>query len=78
VLDTNTYPTGVRIPPAQQKAIPLQRYAFHGEWNYIIHSGPISESVRSKEILHGSTRYYLIKPLVSPARPRNPGSKTGG
>jgi hypothetical protein len=32
VLDTNTYPTGVRVPPPQQKAIPLQRYAFHGEW----------------------------------------------
>ncbi len=51
VLDTNTYPTGVRIPPAQQKAIPLQRYAFHGEWNYTIHSRPIPESVRNKEIL---------------------------
>jgi Rhodopirellula transposase DDE domain len=56
VLDTNTYPAGVRIPPAQQKAIPLQRYAFHGEWNYIIHSGPIPKSVRSKEILCESTR----------------------
>jgi hypothetical protein len=50
VLDTNTYPTGVRIPPAQRKAIPLQKYAFHGEWNYVIHCGPIPESVRNKEI----------------------------
>jgi hypothetical protein len=33
VLDTHTYPTGLRVPTAQQKAIPLQRYAFHGEWN---------------------------------------------
>jgi hypothetical protein len=56
VLDTDTYPTGVRIPPAQQKAIPLQRYAFHGEWNYVIHCGPIPESVRNKEILLEPTR----------------------
>ncbi|SRR6266550_7365019 len=56
VLDTNTYPTGVRIPPAQQQAIPLQKYAFHGEWNYNIHSGPIPESVRNKEILLEPTK----------------------
>lgn len=56
VLDTNDYPTGVRIPRAQQKAIPLQKYAFHGEWNYVIHSGPIPESVRNTEILLGSTK----------------------
>ncbi len=50
VLDTNTYPTGVKVSAAQRKAIPLQKYAFHGEWNYTIHSGPISESVRNKLI----------------------------
>jgi hypothetical protein len=32
VLDTSTYPTGVRISDAQMKAVPVQRYAFHGEW----------------------------------------------
>ncbi len=56
VLDTNTYPTGVRIPTAAQKAIRLQRYAFHGEWNYVVHCGPIPESVRNKEILLESTK----------------------
>jgi hypothetical protein len=56
VLDTSTYPIGVRVPPAEQKAIPLQRYAFHGEWNYVIHCGPIPESVRNTEILLKSTK----------------------
>jgi hypothetical protein len=50
VLDTNTYPTGVKVSPEQQKAIPLQRYAFHGEWNYVVHCGPITESLRHKAI----------------------------
>ena len=50
VLDTNTYPTGVRVSPAQQRAIPLQKYAFHGEWNYVVHCGPIPESLRDKAI----------------------------
>jgi hypothetical protein len=56
VLDTNTYPTGVRISAAQQKAIPLQKYAFHGEWNYTIHPGPIPESVRNKAIALEQTK----------------------
>jgi hypothetical protein len=56
VLDTATYPTGVRVPPADQKAIPLQRYAFHGEWNYVIHCGPIPESVQNTEILLKPTK----------------------
>lgn len=50
VLDTNAYPAGVRISDALMKTIPVQRYAFHGEWNYVIHSGPITESVRNKTI----------------------------
>ena len=50
VLDTDTYPTGIRISDAQMKAVPVQRYAFHGEWNYVIHPGPISETVRNQTI----------------------------
>jgi hypothetical protein len=51
VLDTNTYPTGVRISDAQIKAVPVQRYAFHGEWNYVIHPGPIPESLQNQTII---------------------------
>ncbi|MFE4875161.1 ISAzo13 family transposase, partial [Streptomyces sp. NPDC056682] len=39
-LDTNTYPTGVRIGDAEMAALPLTRHAFHGDWNYTLHSQP--------------------------------------
>ncbi|WLQ39901.1 ISAzo13 family transposase [Streptomyces laculatispora] len=39
-LDTNTYPTGVRIGDAEMAAMPLTRHAFHGEWNYALHPQP--------------------------------------
>jgi len=39
-LDTNIYPTGVKIPDEQMKALEthqiLARHAFHGEWNYTL------------------------------------------
>ncbi|MFD9477925.1 ISAzo13 family transposase, partial [Streptomyces nojiriensis] len=41
-LDTNTYPTGVRIKDAEMAALPLTRYAFHGDWNYALHPQPSS------------------------------------
>jgi hypothetical protein len=50
VLDTNTYPTGVRVSDAQIKTVPVQRYAFHGEWNYVIHPGPIPETLQNQTI----------------------------
>jgi hypothetical protein len=50
VMDTNTYQTGIRISDAQMKAVPVQRYAFHGEWNYVIHPGPIPETMRNQTI----------------------------
>jgi len=39
-LDTNTYPTGVRIGDAEMAALPLTRHSFHGEWNYALHPQP--------------------------------------
>jgi hypothetical protein len=50
VLDPGQYPTGVKVSDAEMKAIPISRHAFHGEWNYVIHSGPASESVQGKTI----------------------------
>jgi len=39
-LNTNIYPTGVKIPDEQMKALEthriLARHAFHGEWNYTL------------------------------------------
>ncbi|MER7578219.1 ISAzo13 family transposase, partial [Streptomyces sp. NPDC126514] len=39
-LDTNTYPTGVRIKDAEMAALPLTRHAFQGAWNYALHPQP--------------------------------------
>jgi hypothetical protein len=56
VLDTNQYPTGVSVSDAQMKAVPITRDAFHGEWNYTIHSRSLSESVSGKTIDHKQTK----------------------
>lgn len=37
VLDTGTYPTGIRYTTKDIDALPLQRHEFHGDWNYTIH-----------------------------------------
>lgn len=43
-LDTNTYPTGVKIPDKRMKALEttgiLVRHDFHGEWNYSLNPAP--------------------------------------
>jgi hypothetical protein len=43
-LDTAAYPTGVKIPDRQMKALEaegiLDRHDFHGEWNYTLHPQP--------------------------------------
>jgi len=43
-LDPTTYPTGVKIPDRQMKALEtdgiLTRHDFHGEWNYTLHPRP--------------------------------------
>jgi hypothetical protein len=44
VLDTGTYPSGVKVTAKEVDAVPLTRHEFHGEWNYTIHCGPIPES----------------------------------
>ena len=49
-LDQGTYPTKVKVSNAQIRAVPLTRQAFHGEWNYTVHCGPIAEPVQNKAI----------------------------
>ena len=43
-LDETTYPTGVKIPDKDMKALEakgiLDRHPFHGEWNYTFHPQP--------------------------------------
>jgi hypothetical protein len=35
-LDTNAYPTGVKVTDAELEAVNLRPAKFHGEWNYTI------------------------------------------
>ena len=49
-LDPNTYQKGIVVSDQEMESLSITRNAFHGEWNYTIHSGPISESVRNKLI----------------------------
>jgi hypothetical protein len=56
VLDTNEYPTGVKISDAEMKSVPISRHEFHGEWNYTIHSRPDLESVPGKATRHKRTK----------------------
>lgn len=35
-LDTNTYPTSIKVSDDDMAAIPLTKHDFHGEWNYSI------------------------------------------
>jgi Rhodopirellula transposase DDE domain len=52
VLDSGDYPTGVAISKERMAALPLERHATHGAWNYTLHprvpgpagAGPASES----------------------------------
>jgi hypothetical protein len=50
VLDTNEYPTGLKVSDAELKAVPITRSTFHGEWNYTIHSGPVLELLLDQTI----------------------------
>jgi hypothetical protein len=56
VLDTNTYPTGVRVNDTEMKAVPVTRQDFHGEWNYTIHCGPIPEPLPDMAISSKRTK----------------------
>ena len=36
-LDTNKYPTDIKVTDEEIAAVPLRKHDFHGEWNYTIH-----------------------------------------
>jgi len=48
-LDTGDYPTGVAISRERLDALPLERHAVHGSWNYTLHPQP---TCRSTEAAH--------------------------
>jgi len=44
VVDTNTYPRGIKVSDEEFECINREQHEFHGEWNYTI--SPQSQSVR--------------------------------
>jgi hypothetical protein len=36
-LDTDTYPTGIKISDREMATLPITRHNFHGDWNYTLH-----------------------------------------
>ncbi|MFI6637551.1 ISAzo13 family transposase [Nonomuraea fuscirosea] len=43
-LDTGDYPTGIAISKERFAALPLDRHATHGNWNYTLHPAPTDAS----------------------------------
>jgi hypothetical protein len=39
-LDTSTYPTGQKISSGQEACLPINRHAWHSDWNYTLHPQP--------------------------------------
>jgi hypothetical protein len=40
-LDAGLYPTGAKVSDEQMAALPLDRHAFHGDWNYTLRRQPL-------------------------------------
>lgn len=38
--DTDAYPLGIKVAPAELAAVPVTPHQFHGEWNYTVHPAP--------------------------------------
>jgi hypothetical protein len=45
VLDTNTYPTKIRVSNQEFSALNLVRDPFHGDWNYALHPQAIDRAI---------------------------------
>jgi transposase len=43
-LDPGDYPTGVAISTQRMAALPIERHAVHGAWNYTLHPQPVSDA----------------------------------
>ena len=39
-LDTNRYPTGIKVTDEELAAVKIKRHSFHGDWNYTISPRP--------------------------------------
>jgi Rhodopirellula transposase DDE domain len=67
VLDPGDYPTGVAISKERFAALPLERHATHGAWNYTLHPAPgtssISEGTADQPASPASRRQQMLRKL---------------
>jgi hypothetical protein len=49
-LDPGEDPTGIAITKQQLDALPIQRHAVHGAWNYTLHPQPASDSTQAVRV----------------------------
>jgi hypothetical protein len=67
-LDTGDYPTGIAISKQRFAALPLQRHAVHGTWNYTLHPQPATTEVMpvSEQDGPASRRQQMLRKLTDP------------
>jgi hypothetical protein len=49
-LDTGDYPTGVAISKQRMDALPIERHAVHGTWNYTLRPQPAARSTDAAQV----------------------------
>src|SRR5438270_2201758 len=49
-LDTGDYPTGIAVSKERLQALPLERHATHGAWNYSLHPQDVPAAGRSAPV----------------------------
>jgi transposase len=70
-LDTSDYPTGVAISRQRLDALPLERHAVHGTWNYTLHPQPACRSSEAAPVGEpGSPAQRRLAMLQQLADPR--------
>jgi Rhodopirellula transposase DDE domain len=69
-LDSGDYPTGVAISKERMAALPLERHATHGAWNYTLHpghaSGPAQTAPASESRGPAQRRQSVLTKLADP------------
>ena len=66
-LDTGNYPEGVKIGDRQMAALPLERNAWHGDWNYTLRPGGFTRIDESPDPFDAPSPdlAYLAHPAIT-------------
>ena len=64
-LDTNTYPTGIRVTDRDIAALPLHRHDWHPDWNYTLQPTPAEHTTRPHWQLNRPDLTWLHHPAIT-------------